>query len=344
MSGIEWTKETWNPVVGCSRVSAGCQSCYAEQSAGRVKACGVEHYQDVVHSPEGVDEYRWTGEVVEAEHKLAEPLSWGEPRRVFVDSMSDLFHPDVDFKYIAAVFGVMAACPDHTFQILTKRPERMREWFEWVDLRLGSSTVKCVDEAERHTGEGIVSPVGARLDDGSTQDWPLPNVWLGVSCEHQDAADERIPPLLECPAAGRFVSAEPLLGRVDLNDLGDDWHVDALAGGGQCCLGHENADSPALDWVIVGGESGADARPCRVENIRHIVEQCQSAEVPVFVKQLGFKPVAPKPSSSVLGDDTGDWRPNPPHKNREINLDDPKGGDPEEWPEDLRVREFPEEM
>ncbi|MFB6372789.1 MAG: DUF5131 family protein [Bradymonadaceae bacterium] len=310
MSGIEWTTETWNPVTGCQRVSEGCQNCYAEQMAGRLKQMGVDQYEDVVDKPDGVDEWRWTGEITLVEHRLDKPLKWTHDNlRIFVDSMSDLFHEDVPFKYIAACFGVMAACPEHTFQILTKRPERMRQFFEWL-----SSETREVYGGDRGEFRGKFCELEAekRLDGelrASSIGWPLPNVWLGVSAEHQKAADERIPPLLECPAAVHFVSAEPLLGSIDFSRIrNEEW-------------GRYNPmRSPDLDWVIVGGESGKGARECSVDAIRSIAKQCLTNGVPVFVKQLGAVPV---------GDNVNE-------------IDDPKGGDPDEWPDELWVREFPE--
>jgi protein gp37 len=208
--------------------------------------------------------------------RLEDPLHWRTPRRVFVNSMSDLFHASVPDEYIRQVFLVMERAPRHTFQILTKRPERMRAWCQ--------------------------------------QWWPIatPNVWLGTSVEHQQTADERIPHLLETPAAVRFLSCEPLLGPVDLTpylweDAGPEW-----AG--------RNLAEPGLDWVIIGGESGPHARRMSLMWAERLIEQCQDAGVSPFVKQLG----------TVLAKEGG-YR-------------DQHGGDMAEWPDEFQVREFPREI
>jgi protein gp37 len=191
-SSIEWTDATWSPVTGCTKVSEGCRHCYAETMAKRF--WGDRHFGDVQCHPD----------------RLEQPLRWRKPRRVFVNSMSDLFHPAVPDDFIDRVFAVMALCPQHTFQVLTKRPERMRAWFDGGEhLRM----TRCFRNFQHYT-----KPVGP---------WPLPNVWLGVSVEDQATADERIPVLLDTPSALCFVSAEPLLGEIDLGM----W---LLGGGGRC--------------------------------------------------------------------------------------------------------------
>ena len=246
MTSIEWTDQTWNPVTGCTKVSPGCAHCYAEGIANRLwKGRPFEDVQ--VHAD-----------------RVGQPLRWRKPRRVFVNSMSDLFHEAVPFRFLDAVFHVMRSTPRHTYQVLTKRPERMR--FYMRDTR---------------------APLA-------------PNVWLGVSVENQRMADERIPLLLDTPAAVRFLSVEPLLGPVNLHP----W----LSGG--------------INWCIVGGESGPQARPCELPWIGAIVEQCKAAGVPVFVKQLGRRP-------QVQGEPACTW------------IADRKGGRPDEWPPELRVREWP---
>lgn len=271
-SAIEWTDATWNPVRGCVKVSPGCAHCYAETFAERFRGVQGHPYEqgfDVRLVPE----------------KLSEPLRKKKPTTYFVNSMSDLFQADVPDSYIDRVFAVMALTPQHTYQILTKRAERMHDY-----MHGRSKTAEFWKTAARESGYAL------EFRGMSLVPFPLPNVWLGVSVENQHFADERIPELLQTPAAVRFISAEPLLGPIDLHSL--DY----------------------LDWVIVGGESGHGARLCRVEWIRSILEQCLAAGVPCFVKQLGAHPI------SALG--LGQIR-------------DSKGGDPFEWPEDLRVREFP---
>jgi protein gp37 len=305
-TSIEWTEKTWNPVRGCSRISPGCENCYAEEIAGRFSKPGLAF--EGFATREG-GRGRWTRKVALVDDALSAPMTWREPSRVFVNSMSDLFHESLSDVEIALVFAVMAKCPQHTFQVLTKRADRMRAWFERIE--------------------------GGREGEGP---WPLPNVWLGVSVEDQKRADERIPHLLQTPAAVRFLSCEPLLGDVDIT-LGVA-PSDACCGNAESCPDRSgacpyngprdaNGDLTRIDWVVVGGESGHDARAFHVEWARSIVEQCRDANVAVFVKQLGAKPIRPPDGSP---DDNGDI----------ITLRSKKGGDPSEWPEDLRVREFPE--
>jgi protein gp37 len=317
-SKIEWTDATWNCIRGCSRVSTGCERCYAEGVAARFSGPGQPYEGLALRKASGP---AWTGEVRFVPEHLGDPLRWQRPRRVFVNSMSDLFHEKVTNEQIAAIFGVMAASPQHTFQVLTKRPERMVEWFKWVASReLPLRTLKhspmivCALEAQEILGAQWTTKL-PRL-------WPLPNVWMGVSCENQKAANERVPLLLQTPAAVRFVSAEPLLGPIDFTRPAE-------------------IEERALDWVIVGGESGPGARPCDVAWIRSIAEQCQEAGTACFVKQLGAKPVR-----DVVP--TGNFRTHDGRRQYEmtgerIELRDRKGGDMDEWPEDLRVRQFPQE-
>jgi protein gp37 len=325
MSGIEWTSETWNSVVGCQRVSPGCEHCYAERIAAQ-RLEPNEKAADYDGIAERTDAGpRWTGRVDTLPHKLDEPLSWNVPRRVFVNSMSDLFHPAVPFEFIAAVFGVIARAKSHTFQVLTKRPNRIRKFFKWLGEPVhhehlntdrddytadAPAPVRCIASWAYRK----ITPHESRraFTRYSAWDWPLPNVWLGVSAEDQQRADERIPTLLKCPAAVRFVSCEPLLARTELDRI--EIEPDARDG---------------LDWVIVGGESGPEARSCHVDHIREIVDDCEAADVPVFVKQLGANPIHDLHDPELI--------PAAP-----IELDDPKGGDPDEWPDDLQRRECPE--
>ena len=265
-SKIEWTDETYNPVTGCTKISTGCKNCYAARMArrlaGRYGYPEAPHHFDVTLHPD----------------RLEEPLRWRKPRRVFVCSMSDLFHEDVRPEFIHQVFETMMEASKHTFQILTKRPEKM-QWFidAWSQWRM----------------------------------WPLPNIWLGVSAENQEQADTRIPWLLQTPAAVRFVSIEPMLEEIYLSNEYDNY----LEGWStrMACYGdpviEERFDTPGIDQVIIGGESGPGARPMQIVWARSLVEQCKDAGVPVFVKQLGGR------------------------------VD--KRSDPALWPEDLRVREYP---
>lgn len=534
MTSIEWTDETWNPTVGCSRVSAGCEHCYAEGVAHR----GLSpHHRGLTvlgkHGP------RWTGEVRLVESALAKPLSWKKPRRVFVNSLSDLWHEGVSNETCAAIFGVMAACPHLTFQVLTKRPERMRAWFaldgiasrvdlfkhialagrideffaaervapveawpgyfittkgrvlsDWSNsgertadvhelaalaegqghsrvmlyrdgetarplihrlvlatfdggaiasadcdnlqgchidgdprnnalwnLRWGTQASNWSDSKRHGTRrryskltEDQVSELRALAADGASgaelgrrfsisdtqarniasgrqwappheAEWPLRSVWLGVSVEDQATADERIPLLLDTPAALRFVSCEPMLGPVA---FAPEWlHTGRCAAIGpkperfRCGLpaGHDGEDGHphhalipsgvpwfgqnALEWVIIGGESGPGARAFNVAWMKAAIEQCRAAGVPVFCKQLGANVHTRNDDNFTIEEDPPDpdfpgW---PGHLVAEdriedsgesyqgapvrVRLRDRKGGDMGEWRSDLRVREFP---
>ncbi len=275
-SNIEWTDATWNPVRGCSRVSEGCRNCYAERIAARftrsideIPGPYVGQTDDAFHgfainTDSGP---RWTGKVELIESKLLEPLHWKKPRRVFVNSMSDLFHENLPDESIDRIFAVMALTPHITYQVLTKRARRMREYlshphrFSFISLVAGMVAYNNLPKEN-----WIVR---------APQIWPLPNVWLGVSVENQPTADERIPELLRTPAALRFVSYEPALAEVDF------WRYlwpDGLI------------SKPKLDWGIIGGESGPGARPFQLEWAESTVYQFGAAGVPLFVKQLGANP------------------------------------------------------
>jgi protein gp37 len=259
-SEIEWTDATWNPVTGCSKVSEGCRNCYAEALSlrfGRSKKPWAAAFaaENVVLHPE----------------RLKQPFKWREPRTVFVNSMSDLFHEQIPDDYIGRIFRVMERTPQHTYQILTKRPERMRQWY------LGT---------EHHRrGEP-----------------PLPNVWLGVSVEDQHAAHGRVPILLGTPAAVRFLSCEPLLAPVDLSlwlEESRSPEMDMIDSG-RPRHGH-------LHWVIVGGESGPRRRPMDLNWARSLRDQCVSAGVPFFFKQVGGR--TPKAGGRWLDGRTWDEMP-----------------------------------
>lgn len=299
-SAIEWTQATWNPVVGCKRVSAGCDHCYAFElhdkrhiawKRGNWDGAPKQYHQPFSH-------------VQLLPERLSDPLHWRKPRRVFVNSMSDLFHEDVPDDFIHGVFLTMMQAPQHIYQILTKRPQRMRDWMRQY--------------------AGPASPIR----------YHLPHIWLGVSVENQAAADERIPLLLETPAAVRFLSCEPLLGPVDLTEyLADRAIVRAIVHhhrtghhcGGiddeadceMCCTQWRDGQPPDLHWIIIGGESGKHARPMDLLWVESLVEQCRNAEIACFVKQLG--------SVYAKTHGTGDTH----------------AGEMCFWPEALRVREYP---
>jgi protein gp37 len=252
---IEWTDETWNPTTGCREVSPGCKNCYARRIFKRPYP--KREFHDVQCHPERLDA----------------PLHWRKPRRVFVNSMSDLFHEAVPDEFIDAVFMAMICAPQHHFQILTKRPLRMGAYLT-TPLRLENIYM------QRYGISG--SPLDA-------EDWPLPNVHLGVSIEDQPTADERIPILLETPAAVRFISYEPALGPVDLQHLqpGDPPVEIAALNGTHGVLRPHRGVSPKLDWVIAGGESGPRARPPHPDWFRSLRDQCAAAGAPFFFKQWG---------------------------------------------------------
>lgn len=288
-TAIEWTDRTWNPLRGCSAVSEGCTNCYAATLANRWNGEG-QPYEGLTRRSGG--RAVWTGKVQLVPEKLTEPLSWRKPARVFVNSMSDLFHADVPDAFIARVFAVMALTPQHTYQVLTKRPERMAGLLTLKGMHWDSFTAS-IQEAMTALCCGV----------HDYPDWPLPNVWLGTSVENQAAADERIPHLLRTPAAVRFLSAEPLLGPVDLVDqLPGDALVRAVAHHkrtGHECGGAAGGEADcdgcswrtwsigSIDWVIAGGESGPHARPCHPDWARSLRDQCVAAGVPFFFKQWG---------------------------------------------------------
>jgi len=272
MSGatnISWTDRVWNCVVGCSRVSPGCENCYAENFAHRLEGMGQERYRGL--TVVGNHGARWTGEVREVPQALAKPLRWRKPCRVFVNSMSDLFHESLSFEYMAAVFGVMAACPHITFQVLTKRPQRALAFFEWLDNYQGDGHGGYplhVDILHEHLCR--VLPGAPRAKDF---EWPLPGVHLGVTAEDQQRADERIPILLQCPAAVRWVSFEPLLG-----------HISLLANG-LAVVDANPSNTGRISWAVVGGETGEGRRERPVWELEDLVAQLDAVGCPVFVKQ-----------------------------------------------------------
>jgi protein gp37 len=273
-TGIEWTDATWNPIRGCSRVSEGCRNCYAEAVARRFSGPGMP-YEGLAILSRG--RASWTGKVAFVEEHLLDPLRWRKPRRIFVNSMSDLFHERVSDEWIDRIFAVMAMCAWHTFQILTKRPKRMLEYLSQVS-----------DEKDTQRWQNAADDLVPNCAVVEDRAWPLENVHLGVSVENQKAADERIPLLLKTPAAVRFISAEPLLGPVDLAELpsasGIGRHLDSLSNAGV----DPGALIPAkLDWVICGGESGPRARPMHPDWARSLRDQCTAAGVPFFFKQWG---------------------------------------------------------
>jgi protein gp37 len=470
-TSIEWTESTWNPIAGCSIVSPGCTNCYAMKRAGGRLASTPKFRGLTMRSNAGPV---WTGEVRLWEPALDQPLRWKRPRMIFVNSMSDLFHESVPDEWIDRIFAIMALCPQHTFQLLTKRADRMRNYcrdehapfrvaramdsllgeqdlgpeevspiagypgyfvsshgFIYSEKRGGRRKLKpdagekghlrvplyrngnksydrvlvhrivletfigsppTPDTQGRHrngdpsnntvsnllwgdqeanwsdsrrhgnhrryskittaqaagikaryeTGETAAS-IARDFDISDTQvrniglgkqwatatpiEWPLPNCWKGVSVEDQRRADERIPLLLDTPAAVRWVSYEPALGPVDFEHVAHEncnpRHYYASLSG--YVIDGDQSDTDKISWVVIGGESGTGARPFNIEWARSIIAQCQEAGVPVFMKQLGAKPYAEGGEGRQL----------------QLYLRDRKGGDITEFPPDLRVREYP---
>lgn len=354
MTQIQWADKSWNPTVGCSKVSEGCRNCYAMKQAKRNVLCarGQDRrsvYEDVVEFDDAGDPLpRWNRTASFLPGRLEDPVRRKKPTRWFVDSMSDLFHKGITFEQIAAIFGVMAQTPRHTYQVLTKRPQRASDFFQWVKNELYAS-YKPVDLLEHFLFCASTDLDREQFRQDATDVWPLPNVWLGVSAENQQAADERVPRLLDCPAAIRFVSAEPLLGPIDFRRIDDPLDMgvrDVLRGvvssrvGG---LDRLKRGYSSLDWIIAGGESGAAARDCDVGWVTDIVRQCKEAGVSVFVKQLGDYPVDNQWTDVDLeGIEYDEQWPTDIDYRRQIHLEAPKGKDPSEWPEELQIRQFPE--
>jgi protein gp37 len=341
-SNIEWTEATWNPVVGCSIVSPGCTNCYAMKMAARIEAMSEAIYdagkrtapaQYCGTTKKVNGSAVWTGKVARAGRDvLTSPLRRKKPTTYFVNSMGDLFHEDVPDAWIDDVFAIMALSPQHTFQVLTKRAQRMRDymlerWQPMKPLKLdlgGGDIVDLKDETEgADRRDQIVNAIDQLArDDKELQrrfldtendahwtdagaakvmqfDWPLANVWLGVSTERQQEADERIPLLLQTPAAVRFISAEPLLGPLDLASPLYTGEAGITMRG--YLRNHAEPDdfhhhATKLDWVIAGGESGRNARPMHIGWARDLCVQCETAGVPFFFKQHGeWHPRGDKP-------------------------------------------------
>lgn len=296
---IEWTDKSWNPIVGCSVVSPGCTNCYAMRFAGQRLDGNAKapHYAGTTQASKAGAV--WTGKVALASEKtLLAPLSWKKPAMIFVNSMGDLFHESVPDEWIDRVFAVMALAPQHTFQVLTKRAERMRQYFAGIPEQPN------FPEARSALIEGSAQAIYNDMTGEDPSMWlavhtPLPNVWLGVSAEDQARADERIPTLFGTPAAVRFVSAEPLLGAIDLtldslvcelcSWCEETGYTEPDTGAFICnrCDSTGKSDEWGIDWIIVGGESGKGARPMHPDWVRSIRDQCAAAKVPFFFKQWG---------------------------------------------------------
>jgi protein gp37 len=264
---IEWAEKTWNPITGCTKISEGCKNCYAERMSKRLAG----RYGYPKDKPFAVTFH---------EDRLQEPLKWRNPSMIFVCSMGDLFHDDVETKWLDKVFAVMALCPQHTFLLLTKRPENMQKYITSKNKFGDSSICKAIND--------IPASLGNRV---GCLEIPFSNVWLGVTAENQREANNRIPILLETPTIKRFVSIEPMLEFISLDEL-DVYRsitqkIDSLSGYHFYPEKRATININKLDWIICGGETGQKARQMQVEWARNLRDQCKYAGVPFFFKKLG---------------------------------------------------------
>ena len=327
-SGIQWTTHTFNPWVGCQKVSPGCTNCYAEVYDKRVGGAKL---------PDGTKSLRWgpkAPRVRTAADNWKKPLAWnraaeaaGERHRVFCASLADVFEDRPELvPWRAELFDLIQRTESLDWLVLTKRPENITRLWPTTTL-----------------------PTGARCYRPGSDFWP--NVWLGTTVEDQQRANERIPALLEVPAVVRFISCEPLLERVNLRHIvlvpedppyGPEVALNALTGN---VIGPDDM-GPRIDWVIIGGESGPGARPFAIDWARDLLEQCRRHGTAPFVKQLGAVPCISLERLRTHGafEHTMQQDPRPtavPEGTVRAWLSDSAGGDMAEWPADLRVREFP---
>ncbi|MES2004314.1 MAG: phage Gp37/Gp68 family protein [Bacteroidota bacterium] len=267
-SKIEWTGETWNPLIGCDKISAGCKNCYAITTAW-IRQHNPKMQEKFAGTVEkGANgQLNWTGKLNMSMAALDIPLNNKKPTVYFVNSMSDLFHEAVPFDFIDKIFCIMAITQHHTYQVLTKRAYRMVEYFK------SGAVSRIYSELERIAPAGQEMAASAMFHLIKYQ--YLPNVWIGVSAEDQKTADDRVPKLLDVPAAVRFLSCEPLLGDINLSK----YLLPLKREGLHACRG--------IHWVIAGGESGKDARPMHPDWARSLRDQCRANDVPFFFKQWG---------------------------------------------------------
>ena len=263
---ISWCDETINPIVGCSKISAGCNNCYAENMARRLAAMGNPYYQGVVLSGEGCSSFKgWNGTTIFVESQLEKPYKWHKSRTVFVSSMGDLFHESVWRCWIDDVMRMVANNSQHTFIFLTKRPERMKKYFDLCDRELVEQLTAFYQLSHGTDPHNLAA------------NWPLPNLVLGVTVENQQTANDRIPILLQIPAAKRFISMEPMLEEIDLDRGGFSFLRNLKSPQGK--------KYPALDGVILGGESGNKGRRLEPLWVMKVRDQCAGAGVPFMFKQ-----------------------------------------------------------
>ena len=324
-SKIEWTGKTWNPCVGCTKISTGCKHCYAETAAASPRLQQFPRYQKVITNG------KWNGETCLVESVLEKPLHWKQPQIIFVNSMGDMFHPTIPFTWIDKILAISVLCQQHTFQILTKYSSRMAEYFS---LNF-ANRIECIFcEAHSMLLAKYNGDIPENIETAFNDLWevePLKNVWLGVTVEHQDLADARILDLLKCPSVIKFISVEPMLSNVNIKQylslrmrcIGDNCcgytgpsyeFVNTKKDGAYACPGcnknHSYLITESINWVICGGESGKGARLIYPDWARRLLLQCKAAGVPFFMKQMGGYP--------------------------------DKRGKLIDIPEDLRVREMPE--
>lgn len=268
MSKIEWTDKTWNPVIGCSKISEGCKNCYAEKMAYRLRniALNSDKYNSLSYYPEVIDNSgKWKGKTILVETSINKPFKWKKPRKIFVCSMGDLFHESVPFEWIDKIMSIISSNPHHIFQILTKRPDRMLEYFDYLKTDF-------IQEILFYSEE-----------------FPPQNLWVGATIENQDMANKIIPFLLKIPAKVRFVSCEPLLSNIDLEEIifsveGGDAYIDSL----YCDVSSEDDEmfnGNTINWIIAGPETGPKARPMQKKWIESLYQQCKLANVPFFDKK-----------------------------------------------------------
>jgi protein gp37 len=319
-SNIEWTENTWGLVTGCEFAGEECINCYALKDSWRLSHNPIikvsEPYRDtVIKTANG--KKQWSGVIKCHPDRLKWVLKWKQPSKIFVCNMADLFHKEVPDDFIDLAFAYMAIANHHTYQVLTKRAERMYKYF----------TVESAQRVSRIYHQLLLDGVAGKVKQDYVKRhcmvfdidewWPMSNVWLGVSAGTQKAADERIPFLTETPAKVRFLSCEPLLEELDLSEfLNIDYYVPTMQTPDDSGVLYYNA----IDWIIAGGESGPHSRVCHIEHLRSLTHQCQKAQVRIFIKQLGAKPLLN----------------NAPYK-----ISDKKGGILTEFPEDLQIRQFP---
>jgi len=344
---IGWTGETWNPIIGCRATSPGCKNCYAARQAYRIPLLmrgrnpnATSVYDGLAKMTKG--RVRWTGQFRYIPERLVETLRWQVGKRIFLGSMTDVCHPLVPHHWRLPIWAVMALTPRHTYQVLTKHPEDMVRFYEWLTKGRQSDCLnRIINEAARiHDTWPGRRPAWLTQAVEDIDTWPLPNVEIGVTAEDQNTYDYRARHLIQVPAAVRFFSLEPLLGPINLRLF------DALTDF-DCYSLHER-----IHGVIVGGETGAGARPCEVSWVRHIVGQCDEAELNAYVKQLG-RVVIDRNDAGFMGESETDWPDDTRHHDWtpfrahyqgapvRIVLHNKAGADPEEWPRDLRRQDVP---